>query len=190
MDNTDKKKFAELLLLAAEVTGFKMADSTNKSYFAVLKNITIEQFESAINAHLVDPNEGMFFPKPANIMRQLHGTTKQQDAEQESLAELQWMRVESAIRLTGSHNTPRFKDAITAAVISSMGTWPDLCATSIEQLVWKRKDFIRMYNDFKHKPMHLLPNNISGREDLQQARMEGTRTLSELMDKVETNAPK
>ena len=40
-------------------------------FWKTFSNVTIEDFEAAIQAHLLDPKHGMFVPKPADIVRGL-----------------------------------------------------------------------------------------------------------------------
>ena len=42
-------------------------------FWKIFSNVTIVDFEAAIQVHLLDPKHGMFVPKPADIVRGLHG---------------------------------------------------------------------------------------------------------------------
>lgn len=189
MIDSDKKKFAELLTIAAEATGFQISDTTYKTYWAILKNLSISDFEQAINSHLLDPNDGMFFPKPANIIKQITGTEKQQAQSLQSKAEMAWQVVEGEIRRTGSWGSPRIDDGLALAAVKSLGGWSYICSLTMDKMTWLRKEFISSYQNYSTTPVELLPQSLPGRAQIENARKsgngQGLKTLKQLVGKTQ-----
>lgn len=189
MIDQDKKKFAEVLTIAAEATGFQMSDSTYKTYWAILNRLSIEDFELAISKHLLDPNDGMFFPKPANIMKQLEGTTKQKEQSLESRAEIAWQTVEGEISRIGSYGALELEDCLALASVRAMGGWKYLCSLTMDKMTWARKEFISSYKNYENTPLEALPNKLPGRIDIENAKKNGSgqgiHGVSDLIKKLQ-----
>lgn len=188
MIEQDKKKFAELLTVAAEATGYQISDITYKTYWAVLNDLSIEDFERAINTHLLDPNDGMFFPKPANIVKQLLGTEKQQTQNLQAKAEMAWQAVEGEIRRTGSWGSPKIDDGLALAAIKSLGGWSYICSLTMDKMTWLRKEFISSYQNYSTTPVEFLPQSLPGRIQIENARKsgngQGIKTIQQLLGKA------
>lgn len=182
MNEQDKKQFAETLAIAAEATGFQISDSTYKTYWALLKDLELNQFQQAVNAHLLDPEQGMFFPKPANIMRHITGTAKEQQQSLVSQAELAWQAVEGEIRRTGRYGSPKIDDGLALAAIKGMGGWSHLCGLNTDKLTWARKEFISTYQNYSTTPIELLPKSLPGLIDIENAKRENPNGLKHIAD--------
>lgn len=186
MNDSDKKQFAEILAMAAEATGYAITDTTYKTYWSLLKDkITIEQFSDAIQGHLFDTDEGMYFPKVANITKQLIGTSKQIEQSLQSKAELAWQSVEGEIRRTGSYGSPQIDDGLALAAIKSLGGWVHLCGTTTDKMTWLRKEFIASYMNYERTPVELLPKSLPGRIEIENAKKKGAsqgmKSISDLI---------
>jgi len=189
MNDNDKKQFAEILAMAAEATGYAITDTTYKTYWALLKDkMSIEQFNEAIQGHLFDPDEGMFFPKPANRIKQLMGTSKQQEQNLQAKAELAWQAVEGEIRAVGSYGSPRIEDGLALAAIKSLGGWVHICGTTTDKMTWLRKEFIASYLNYENTPVELLPEHLPGRFEIENAKKkgdsQGLKSIGSIMQKL------
>lgn len=189
MNDNDKKQFAEILAMAAEATGYAITDTTYKTYWALLKDkMNIDQFNQAIQGHLFDPDEGMFFPKPANLIKQLLGTSKQQEQNLQAKAELAWQAVEGEIRAVGSYGSPRIEDGLALAAIKSLGGWVHICGTTTDKMTWLRKEFIASYLNYENTPVELLPEHLPGRFEIENAKKKGSsqglKSIGNIMQKL------
>ncbi len=67
----DRKEFNALLITAMAVYERQITASLGDLFFAALGAYTIDQVRSGIAAHLQDPADGRFSPKPADVIRQI-----------------------------------------------------------------------------------------------------------------------
>lgn len=180
MKNEDKRAFFDLMMAAGEVYGREVTKPMAAIYFSALANASIEQVQGAMMAHMQNPDSGQFFPKPADIIKQMIGTTKQQDAAIEDKAAIAWACIERDIRRIGSYGTLKLDDKQALATVKAMGGWQSICQTEIGKMEWKRKEFIRMYEAFERTPLDALPSSLPGLIELSEAKAAGPVALDKL----------
>lgn len=180
MKNEDKRAFFDLMMAAGEVYGREVTQPMAAIYFSALANVSIEQVQEAMMAHMQNPDSGQFFPKPADIIKQMTGTTKQQDAAIEDRAAVAWACIERDIRRIGSYGTLKLDDKQALATIKAMGGWQSICQTETSKMEWKRKEFIRMYETFERTPLEALPSSLPGRIELSEVKASGPVALDKL----------
>lgn len=181
MNDSDKKAFAQQMMIAAEIFDKPVSKEKLQIYFAALKQYPIEAVVHGLQQHLVDPAHGDFFPKPADIVRHINGV----QASAEDKAELAWMQVESAIRSVGSYGNLDLEDKQALAAVKSLGSWKDLCMTDSDKMQWKRKQFIEAYMTFENTPTELLPHNLPGIADMHNQRLDASKGLQSIYDGLE-----
>lgn len=179
MNNEDKKEFARIMTASSEVFGKQITKPLLSVYFESLSNFTIEQVKSAFSKHLL---AGKFFPKPADIAELL----KENELSIEDRALLAWSEVENAIKRTGSWGSPVFTDPITPAAVGQLGSWSDLCMTTIDNLAWKQKEFLRAFELFEKTPQEYLPCHVKGKIDVHNERLEVKQQGNKLLDGINT----
>jgi hypothetical protein len=99
MRDQDRIRFASQLAAMAEIYGKGVSEAAAEAWFATLHDVSIEDFERAMMAHLRDPDVGRFVPKPADILAQLRGAAAQDgrpDAD-EAFAMLPKSEAETAV---------------------------------------------------------------------------------------------
>ena len=131
-------------------------------------------------AHMQNPDSGQFFPKPADLIKQMTGTTKQQDAAIEDRAAIAWACIERDIRRIGSYGTLKLEDKQALATVKAMGGWQSICQTETSKMEWKRKEFIRMYETFERMPLEALPSSLPGRIEMSEVKQAGPVALDKL----------
>ena len=131
-------------------------------------------------AHMQNPDSGQFFPKPADLIRQLSGTSKQQEAAIEDKASIAWACIERDIRRIGSYGTLKMDDKQALAAVKAIGGWQSLCQTETSKMEWKRKEFIRMYETFERTPLDALPASLPGRIEMSEKKEQGPISLDRL----------
>lgn len=77
MQDQDKAAFRDMMMAAGEVYGREITKPLLQMYFAALAQIGIDQVQGAMMAHMQNPDSGQFFPKPADLIKQMTGTRKQ-----------------------------------------------------------------------------------------------------------------
>ena len=185
MNNDDKKRFAEIMTITGEMFDKKISTTLIKTYFKMLSGYSIEQVGAAFQSHLLDPDQGMFFPKPANIVKQLAGTTKQQDQDIECRAELAWAVIMGEMSRIGSYGTLNLEDRQAMAAVSAVGGWKKLCAQTFDQLVWVKKEFVSCYGNYERTPLEALPQNLPGRIELDKHKSKQTGGMKSLAQGIE-----
>lgn len=180
MQDKDKATFRDMMMAAGEIYGREITKPLLQMYFAVLAPASIEQAQAAMMAHMQNPDSGQFFPKPADLIKQMTGTTKQQEAVIEDRAAVAWACIERDIRRIGSYGTLKLEDKQALATVKAMGGWQSICQTETAKMEWKRKEFIRMYETFERTPLEALPSSLPGRIELGEAKAAGPVALDNL----------
>lgn len=182
MNNNDKKKFAEIMVTTGELFGKEITQTLMKTYFQMLIIYPIEKVEQAFHSHLLDPDQGMFFPKPANIAKQLAGTSKQQEQEVDDTAEIQWHTIIGEMSRIGSYGTLKLEDGQALAAIKAVGGWRHICSLTTDQLVWVKKEFVAAYKNYERTPVELLPHNLPGRFEIENKKSKDKSGMKSLAD--------
>ena len=182
MDDSNKKEFATLFYGTGEL--YDKAVSTNllKLYFSALSNYSIDEVTTGINAHMMDAKHGSFFPKPADIARHLQTGI----ISTENKAELAWAQVVREIRVTGSYGSLNLDDKQALASVKALGSWKQLCASTVDEMTWKKKEFMSMYETYEKTPLDMLPSSLPGRIALVEHKKEQAESMTRLIDGVES----
>ena len=180
MQDQDKAAFRDMMMAAGEVYGREITKPLLQMYFAALSQCGIEQVQGAMMAHMQNPDSGQFFPKPADLIRQLSGTSKQQEVAIEDKASIAWACIERDIRRIGSYGTLKMDDKQALAAVKAIGGWQSLCQTETSKMEWKRKEFIRMYETFERTPLDALPASLPGRIEMSEKKAQGPISLDRL----------
>lgn len=180
MQDQDKAAFRDMMMAAGEVYGREITKPLLQMYFAALSQCGIEQVQGAMMAHMQNPDSGQFFPKPADFIRQMSGTSKQQEAAIEDKASMAWACIERDIRRIGSYGTLKMDDKQALAAVKAIGGWQSLCQTETSKMEWKRKEFIRMYETFERTPLDALPASLPGRIEMSEKKAQGPISLDRL----------
>lgn len=184
MLDQDKGRFREMMMAAGEVYGREITKPLLQMYFAALASLSIEQTQAAMMAHMRNPDNGQFFPKPADLLRGVTGTSKQQAAAIEDRASIAWACIERDIRRIGSYGTLKLDDKQALATVKAIGGWRELCMCEESKMEWKRKEFIRMYETFERTPIELLPASLPGLIELSEHKAASRGQLQSLADGV------
>jgi hypothetical protein len=121
----------------------------------------------------MNTDNGQFFPKTADFMRQINGTTKQNDQQLEDKADMAWLTITGEIKRVGSYGSLKMEDKQALAAVKSLGGWKFICSKTEAELVWLHKEFIATYKNFENTPVEALPNNLPGRILLENAKKKG-----------------
>ena len=185
MNTEDKNKFKEVMTTISINYNESIDNAKLRLWWTIFNHYPIQTFEKAVYDHITCPDAGMFSPKPANITKMIQGTTKQNDQNIESEAELAWTSVMNAIRGEGSYKTPKFKNPKISPTLSAMTNWAQLCGCSVSDLDWKKKEFISLYSTITKTELEMLPAEIRGRIELEQHKNEEANNVVNLMNGLE-----
>lgn len=185
MDNNDFNKFRELLVGLSQMYDKTVSQSLGQMYWNALQHLTLEQLQYAINAHVNDPDQGQYFPKPGNFTKHIMGTGKQQLLESTDRAELAWNVIMGEISRVGSWGTLKMDDGQALAAVKAIGGWKNLCSMSTDKLTWAKKEFLAAYGSYERTPVELLPNKLPGRIAIQNQKIERSKNGLGLKDVLE-----
>ena len=188
MQDFDKANFEALLRGIADVFSTTKTIVVNRPmlqvYFMSLTEYSYDQVEWAIGAHLKDPIDGKFFPKPANIIKHL----KVEELSTESKAELAWAQVNQELRKHGAWGNLELDDKQGIAALKAFTTWKEFCLMDASKMTWAKKEFISHYSTYENTPLEMLPSSLPGLEDLHNHKEKhaqlGTQSAGDIMAKL------
>ena len=137
----DKTEFSKMIFLTAELYNKELTVSLINLYFKILSRFSIEKVSAGFENHLVDPKNGKFFPRPADIVHQID--CMKRPAKERAIHA--WMEIESTMRRVGAYGDCKLKDQQAQIALNSLGSWPDLCFINRDKLSFKRHEFIEIY---------------------------------------------
>jgi hypothetical protein len=168
VNDSDKKEFSEAMTAAGEIYNKVISNGLLKLYFSSLKALSIDDVLKGIECHLTDSDQGTFFPKPADIVRNAtSGAITVKDK-----AELGWAQIIGEISRVGSYGSLDIDDRQAMATVRALGGWKELCTLTYEQLDWKKKEFFNIYETYESTPIDALPSKLPGLIELQNHKIE------------------
>mgnify|MGYP003634735659 CR=1 FL=1 len=180
MKREEYNKFKTVIAGMCEVYDRVPSEVLLQVFWEDFKELTIDQFSKAVSDHRKDPDQGMFFPKTANLMKQIKGSSKQQHRSIEERAELAWSEITTHLQRKGPYKTFSSKDGVSLAAFHAVGGMSKLSTADYDAIVWIKKEFISMYATYENTPLENLPQNIMGLEDLQKHKLEQKGRLTDI----------
>lgn len=141
MNNKDFDEFTSLLVAVGELYSKPVSPQVIPIWWAALEKYDLAAVREAFSRHAVNPDNGQFMPKPADIVRMIGGTT--QDA-----ALMAWAAVDKAVREIGPYQTVVFDDAIIHQCVVDMGGWIRLCEGTEDEWPFKAREFENRYRAY------------------------------------------
>lgn len=138
MRQTERAEFVELLRAVFALYRAEFSEAVLGIWWGAMDSFSLDEVREALSRHAMDADAGMFLPKPADVVRQLGGTTQDRAA-------LAWARVVRAISDVGHWESVEFGDPIIHRVVADMGGWEALCATLDKELPFAERRFRDAY---------------------------------------------
>jgi len=133
-----KKRFAQIMIALGEYYGRELSPQLIDIYWRALDGYDIETIDRAIQRHLKSPDNGQYFPKVADIVRLVSGTSTE-------AAHTAWAKVEAAVSSVGGWRSVVFDDPLIHAVIQDMGGWIFICERDADEWPFTGKEFRERY---------------------------------------------
>jgi hypothetical protein len=152
----DLKNFAVLLTRAAAAFDVSLNMTKIEAYWEILAPYRLEEIAEAILRYARNPDEGRYFPRPAEIIAAIHGNSRDQ-------AFKAWTKVMTGISRVGGYSSIAFDDPLIHAVIEDMGGWQRLCVVEEKQLPFVAKEFQERYRGYVFSPPTRYPPYLPGR---------------------------
>jgi hypothetical protein len=160
MKKEDRAQFAKYMLGVLEVYGESATKERIEIYFNVLADYEFSLVKQAIDSHVKNPDNGQFFPKPADLIRALTGTTKNQ-------ALIACSKFVKAIIHVGNYQSIVFDDEKIHAVVEGLGGWQKVCGGKLKDQVFLENEFKDRYAHFVVHPPESYPPILIGAIDAQ-----------------------
>jgi hypothetical protein len=158
MRPSDSAAFSALLTAALAFWGKDVTEFTLSVWWQACQSFELEQVEKALMAHATDPEKGEFAPKPANLVRQLHGTHTDR-------ALMAWGRVWEAMQSVGAYASVDFSDPFIHAAISDVGGWPLLCRVPLDEVPFIQKRFCDAFRVYSARGKVDAPLMLAGESE-------------------------
>ncbi|WP_253806402.1 DUF6475 domain-containing protein [Hydrogenovibrio sp. JE_KL2] len=170
MQVQDMEKFSQILKWVFAYYEKELTDLTFEMYWNGLKDYSIDEVQAAFNAHLQHPEDGKWWPKVSDIIKNCKGGTQDN-------ALRAWNEVETAIRRVGGYQDVVFHDPLIHQIIHKMGGWIALCDIPDEKsLVFKANEFKNAYRALYATPQQLQPPvELTGIINAQNAKIKGAK---------------
>ena len=155
MREEDRKPFAALVSGVLGVYEKAATPLVLSVWWEAMQPFDFEAVRDAMNRHAVNPDNGQFAPKPADIVRLLRGSS--QDA-----ALVAWSKVDRAVRSVGPYRSVVFDDPLIHVVIADMGGWPDLARSTDDEWPFVAKQFENRYRGATRVADLAYPKHLPG----------------------------
>ena len=153
MESTDKQKFMEVIVGAAEIIGKLLSKVALKLYWNALNNYDLKSVVVAVEECIKNPDTGQFMPKPADIIKQIDGGT-------EDRALIAWTKFERAIRSVGTYDSVVFDDHKIHIVAQDMGGWIKFGKVMEDEMPFLKNEFVKRYRGTREGME--FPNKLVG----------------------------
>ena len=140
----DRNKFEEMLVGIADAYDKKLSPPLINLLWNLVKKYPDEQVVSGLN-RMIRERTYQTFPKPGEFVQYIEGKTAIDNLALEEKAEVAWQTVVKAMSDHGAWQSVIFDDKVTMGVVEAIGGWRELCMTETDKLVWKQKEFVKLY---------------------------------------------
>ena len=156
MQTNEIPQFIQMLHNLCEMYGKpRMSDEVAMLHFGALQDYSLEDVRKGFFAALRNPDSGQFMPRPADVIREISGSS-------DTRAAMAWAKVFEAICRVGHMPSIAFDDAIIHAVIADMGGWVKLALITNDELPFRERDFLRIYRGYIGRPLGDYPRYLPG----------------------------
>lgn len=155
MKASDRLAFSQLITDAMAFYGRDVSTFALSVWWQACERFDLEQVTKAMGAHAMDPEHGQFAPKPADIVRKLHGTHTDRSL-------IAWGKVLDAIQRVGAYSSVVFDDGAIHATIADLGGWTAVCRTGVDELPFLQRRFCEGHKAYSLRPDFPYPARLIG----------------------------
>lgn len=155
MQAPERQNFDNLLCDALAFYGQEVGPFAASVWWEACKGFEFEVVCKAFTRHAMDPDRGQFAPKPADIVRQLAGTSTDK-------AMLAWGKAFDAAGRVGAYTDVVFDDPAIHAAIDDLGGWPKFCRTETAELSYLQHRFSESYRAYVGRETFDFPRCLGG----------------------------
>ncbi len=144
MHQHDSKAFAEIFQNVCELYGKAISDRVLNIWWKALQPYDLSAIKEAFGRHSRNTDGGRFFPRPADVVRMLEGST-------EDAALQAWAQVDQVVRRVGVHESVVFGDPLIHRVLQEMGGWIALGSKQETDWPFVQKEFVARYRGYRER---------------------------------------
>ncbi len=137
----DLKHFTVAMVKLAQIYRCELSKLAMDGYWRVLSRLSDDELLRATDRAL---ERCKFMPAPSELLAFARGSVEAEISEA-------WGVVRGAMDSCDVWGSVDFGPLVNA-VVRNMGGWREICEASVKDLIWRRKDFERLYRDFMDKP--------------------------------------
>lgn len=164
MEPNDKPPFLKLLEGVYDFYARELSPFSISVWWEAMRPFSLAAVSGAFNRHCVNPDNGQYCPKPADIVKLIGGTNQDQ-------AMLAWVKVDKSVRSVGIYQSVVFDDPVIHRVIHDMGGWIELCGKKETEWPFVQKEFENRYRGYRlHERTPDYPPRLTGLTEAQNAR--------------------
>lgn len=127
-------------------------------WWGAMKPYEFAEVKHALNRHLVDPDAGVYMPKPADVVRVL-------DGNRSDTAAMAWAKFMRALTGAWASESLLFDDPAIHAVIRDMGGWPKVATITNDELPFRQREFEAKYRAYRNRGTFDYPAVLAGTAD-------------------------
>ena len=144
MTQDDFEKFEDLLSGVGEIYGKTLSEFALSMWWGALKKYDLAAIRDALSRHVINPDNGQFMPKPADVVRMIGGTSTDS-------AMIAWTKVDKAVRQVGTWQDVVFDDPIIHRVIEEMGGWISFGKKTEDEWPFVSREFETRYRGYSSR---------------------------------------
>ena len=163
MTEKDFYNFSKLLSAVFSVYQKTITTDVMTVWWGALKHIEFSAIREALSAHIQNPDNGQFLPKPADVIRLLGGTTTDR-------AKIAWTKVDKAVRTIGTYRDVAFDDPIIHKVIEDMGGWIWFGKQEDREWPFVENNFVTRYRSYVISGVDTYPSVLIGAANMYNIR--------------------
>lgn len=153
MKREDIHAFTERLSAVYVLYGKDLKREVASLWLQALKSYELEVVSRALSLHCVNPDNGQFLPRPADVVKLIEGGS-------DDVALQAWAKVDRAVRQVGTYSSVAFDDGLIHYVIAQMGGWIALGQKTEQEWPFLRNQFVTLYRGARMRsvehPSHLI----------------------------------
>ena len=138
MVDSDRKEFGTIMASVYDFWNRELSEVALEIWWESLRNFSFAAVRGALARHMRNPDTGQFIPKPADVVKELGGTTS--DASM-----LAWAKVIGALKQHGTYESVAFDDPVIHRVLSDLGGWVWLGDQKTDEMPFIEKRFRDAY---------------------------------------------
>jgi len=139
-----KKQIIDQLVILAEAFGLSVSDARMGIYAEMLADLHIEKIKAGIITIIKTRTFGGNLPTVAEIREAINS----EGVPLESRAAIAWDKAMYALHSHGNYQSIKFDDPLIYHIIVQWGGWAEFGAWPADQTHWKRRDFMKLYEQY------------------------------------------